>query len=134
MRGVPRAGVILESLVMRNVVSLGDEHSSGRSACAMASSGPVGVDDCQIKATREIAPGRAGPVQQVADVFGGAEEAQVVAAIAGVESRLSVIDEREADRAVRYGVARGATHQGAGIDSVGITRDEVDHARARRAE
>src|SRR5580692_9570485 len=119
---VPGAGVVLESLVMRNVVDLGDEHSSGRSAGAMASSGPVGVDDCQIKSACEIAPGRAGPVQQVTDVFGGAEEAQVVAAIAGVESRLSVIDEREAAGSVRDRVARSATHQSAGIDSVGIAR------------
>src|SRR5258708_18255582 len=111
MHRVSRAGVVLESLVMRNVVRLGDEHSSGRSARAMASGGPVGIRDCQIKAAREIAPGRAGTIQQVADVLGGAEEAQVVAVIAGVESRLSVVNEREPAGSVHYRVARGAIHQ-----------------------
>src|SRR5579863_6036592 len=100
------AGVreILEWLMMRNVIELGDA-GDGRERRALASGGSVGVGNPQIEAALKPAPGVTGGVQQVADIFAGVCEKEAVTRGAKVLGRLAI-----ADRTVTGNITCGSGH------------------------
>src|SRR6266403_1943034 len=88
MGRVLSAWVVLESLVMRDVVDLGDEHAGCR-GMRLAATGRL-AQTMEVEAAREVAPGHSGGVQQVAHIL--SRHRKIVAARADVARRLAVVD------------------------------------------